>query len=178
MRPYACQASGPKVSLRRVDVVRKWSQGGHAVSAFDFPSRLDVVSAASIGDPAFVVDMHGVVVSCNQEAEWFFGRPAHRVNGHRCYSVVRACLPTGTPACSADCPLIQGLGVLPAPPAAELVACGAGHPPRRFAINIQHISLSSPLGSPSGLLHILTLAGDAKGDDRDGGMSLGASYLG
>jgi hypothetical protein len=92
------------------------------VSAFDFPSRVDVVNVDSIGDPAFVVDTHGVVVSCNQEAAWFFGRPADRVIGQRCYSVVRACLPTGDPACSANCPLIQGLGVLPGPPAVQLVA--------------------------------------------------------
>ena len=148
------------------------------MSALDLSGRRDVVNVDSIGDPAFVVDTHGVVVSCNQEAEWFFGRQAARLVGRRCYSVVHACLPTGEPACSADCPLIQGLGVLPGPPAVELVGHGGGNPPRRFAINIQHIPVSDPEGSPSGLLHIMTLAGPA----RDGGdavaMSMGASYLG
>jgi PAS fold len=159
--------------------VRNSSQGGQEVSALDMPWRRDVVSVDSIGDPAFVADTHGVVVSCNQEAEWFFGRPADRMVGQRCYSVMRACLPTGELACSANCPLIQGLGVLPGPPAVELVARGGGRPPRRFAINVQHIPLSDTVGHPSGLLHIMTLAGPAKDDDaREGDMSLGASYLG
>jgi hypothetical protein len=157
---------------------RKLSQGGRALSAFDIPSRVDVVTVDSIGDPAFVVDTHGVVVSCNKEAEWFFGRRADRVIGQRCYSVMRACLPTGEPACAAGCPLIQGLGILPGPPAVELVGRGGGHPPRRFAINVQHIPLSDPRGSASGLLHILTLAGPPEDDVQDGAMSMGASYLG
>ena len=148
------------------------------MSALDLSWRRDVVSVDSIGDPAFVVDTHGVVVSCNQEAEWFFNRPSARLIGRRCYSVVRACLPTGEPACSADCPLIQGLGVLPGPPAVELVGRGGGQPPRRFAINVQHIPLSDLNGSPSGMLHIMTLAGPADGDDEYAGMSMGASYLG
>ena len=148
------------------------------MSPFDFHSRVDVVSVNSIGDPAFVVDTHGVIVSCNQEAEWLLGRCADSVIGQRCYSVVRACLPDGEPACSANCPLIQGLGVLPGPPAVELVARGGGRPARRFAINVQHIPLSNPRGNPSGLLHIMTLAGPADGDDEDAGMSMGASYLG
>ena len=41
------------------------------MNALDFSGRRDVVSVDSIGDPAFVVDIHGVVVSCNQEAECF-----------------------------------------------------------------------------------------------------------
>ncbi|MEA2643383.1 MAG: fold [Chloroflexota bacterium] len=148
------------------------------MSPFNFPSRVDVINVDSIGDPAFVVDTHGVIVNCNQEAEWFFGRSADRVIGQRCYSVVRACLPTGEPACSADCPLIQGLGVMPGPPAVELVARGGGRPASRFAINVQHIPLSNPRGNPSGLLHILTLAGPADEEDEYAGMSMGANYLG
>ena len=148
------------------------------MSAFDFPSRVDVVSVDSVGDPAFVVDTHGVIVSCNQEAEWLFGRTGDQVIGRRCYSVVRACLPNGEPACSADCPLIQGLGVLPGPPAVELVARGGGRPASRFAINVQHIPLSNVRGHPSGLLHIMTLAGPASDGDEDAAMSMGASYLG
>jgi PAS domain-containing protein len=127
--------------------------------AFAFPSRVDVASADSIGDPAFVVDTHGVVVSCNKEAAWLFGRPARQVIGRRCFSVVRACLPSGEPACSARCPLVQGLGILPGPPAVELVVRGSGHPAARYAINVQHIPLTDTRGLPSGLLHILTLAG-------------------
>jgi PAS domain-containing protein len=148
------------------------------VSALDFSRRRDVVSVDSIGDPAFVVDTRGVVVNCNQEAERFFNRPSDRLIGRRCYSVVRACLPTGEPACSADCPLIQGLGILPGPPAVELVGRGGGHPPRGFAINIQHIPVSDPHGNPSGLLHIMTLAGPASDGGHDAAMSMGASYLG
>ncbi len=125
----------------------------------DFPSRMDVVDADSIGDPAFVVDTHGVVVSCNKEAAWLFGRPVSQVVGRRCYSVVRACLSTGQQACSANCPLIQGLGILPGPPAVELVVRGSGHPAARCAVNVQHIPLTDLRGLPSGLLHILTLAG-------------------
>jgi PAS domain-containing protein len=133
------------------------------MKAFDFPSRMDVVSADSIGDPAFVVDTRGVVVSCNKEAASLFGRPVSRVVGRRCYSVVRACLPSGEAACSAGCPLIQGLGILPGPPAVELVVRGRGHPAGRYAINVQHIPLNDPHGLPSGLLHILTLAGPPEG---------------
>lgn len=108
----------------------------------------------------------------------FFNRPAARLIGQKCYSVVRACFPTGEPACSADCPLIQGLGVLPGPPAVELVGRGGGQPPRRFAINVQHIPISNPGGNPSGMLHIMTLAGPANDDGDDAAMSIGASYLG
>ena len=146
--------------------------------AFDVPSRVDVVSVDSIGDPAFVVDTRGVVVSCNQEASWLLGRPARDVIGRRCYSMVRACLSDGQPACSANCPLIQGLGILPGPPAVELVVRGRGDSASRYAINVQHIPLSDPGGSPSGLLHILTLAGPGDEDVKDADMSMGASYLG
>ena len=148
------------------------------MSASDSPSRVDVVSVHSIGDPAFVVDTHGVVVSCNQEASWLLGRPARDVIGRRCYSVVRACIPNGEPVCAASCPLIQGLGILPGPPAVELVVHGGGDPASRFAFNVQHIPLSEPGGGPSGLLHLLTLAGPADEEARDASMSLGASYLG
>lgn len=160
-----------------VDVVHKVSQGGRAVSAFEFPSRVDVVRTESIGDAAFVVDTHGVVVSCNQEASWLFGRPASDVIGRRCYSVMRACVPNGEPACSAKCPLIQGLGILPGPPAVELVMRGRGDPASRYAINVQHIPLSDPRGSASGLLHIVTLAGPQH-EVLDSAMSMSASYLG
>jgi PAS domain-containing protein len=148
------------------------------VSAFDFPSRVDVVIVDSIGDPAFVVDTHGVVMSCNQEAAWLVGRPVRQVIGRTCFSVVRACLPSGELACSANCPLIQGLGVLPGPPAVELVVRGRGVPATRHAINVQHIPLSDSHGSPSGLLHIMTLAGPADEDVQNAAMSMGASYLG
>jgi hypothetical protein len=148
------------------------------VSAFDVPSRVDVVGVDSIGDPAFVVDTHGVVVSCNQDASWLLGRPTRDLIGRPCYSVVRACLPDGVPACSANCPLIQGLGILPGPPAVELVVRGRGDPASRYAINVQHIPLSDPGGRPSGLLHILTLAGAGPGTVEAGDMTMSASYLG
>ena len=159
-------------------VVHNVSQGGRAVNAFEFPSRVDVVRAESIGDAAFVVDTHGVVVSCNQEASWLFGRPARDVIGRRCYSVMRACVPNGEAACCAKCPLIQGLGILPGPPAVELVVRGRGDPASRYAINVQHIPLTDPIGSPSGLLHIMTVAGPADDGAQDADMSIGASYLG
>ena len=160
--------------------MHKVSQGRRAVSTFDFPSRVDVVSVDSIGDPAFVVDTHGVVVSCNQDASWLLGRPARDMIGRRCYSVVRASIPNGEAACSASCPLIQGLGILPGPPAVELVVRGRGYPASRSTINVQHIPLSDPHGNPSGLLHVMTLAGPAieKEDVAAGDMSLSASYLG
>ena len=151
------------------------------MGTFQFPARVDVVSADSIGDPAFAVDTQGVIVSCNKEAAWLFGRPARQVIGRRCYSLVRACLPGGEAACAANCPLIQGLGILPGPPAVELVVRGAGHPAARNAINVQHLPLTDPRGDPSGLLHILTLAKplDATGDVLgDGGESPLANYLG
>lgn len=148
------------------------------MSAFDLPSRRDVVDVDSIGDPAFIVDTRGVIVSCNPDAAWLFGRPIRSVIGRRCYSVVRACLSNGEPACSPNCSLIQGLGVLPGPPAAELVVRGRGDSPTIYAINLQHIPVSDPLGSSSGLLHIMTLAGPADEDFQDADMSLGASYLG
>jgi hypothetical protein len=153
-----------------------------AKRAFDLPSRVDVISADSIGDPAFVVDTDGVVVSCNEQAASLFGRPARQVVGRRCFSVMRACLPSGEPACSADCPLIQGLGIFPGPPAVEVVVRGVGHPASRYAINVQHIPLHDPYGRPSGLLHILTLAGLANvrsmSDVEVADPSLAHSYLG
>ena len=129
------------------------------MKALGLPCRVDVVDADSIGDPAFVVDTHGVVASCNRDAAWLLGRSVSQVVGRRCYSVVRACLSSGEPACSANCPLIQGLGILPGPPAVELVVRGGGHPAARCAVNVQHIPLTDLRGLPSGLLHILTLAG-------------------
>ena len=148
------------------------------MSLFDTPSRLDVVNVDSIGDPAFIVDTHGVVVSCNTDAAWLLGKPVRDIIGRRCFSVVRACLPTGEPACSAECPLIQALGTLPGPPAVELVVGGGQHLATKYAINVQHIPLSDAYGSRSGLLHIMTLAGPADEDFQDADMSLGASYLG
>lgn len=130
-----------------------------AMKAMGLPPRVDVVDADSIGDPAFVVDTHGVVASCNRNAAWLFGRPVDQIVGRRCYSVVRAYLPSGEHACSASCPLIQGLGILPGPPAVELVVRGGGHPAARYAVNVQHIPLTDLGRRPSGLLHILTLAG-------------------
>jgi PAS domain-containing protein len=124
-----------------------------------FPERLDVIDVDSIGEPAFVVGCDGVVVSCNDDASLLFGRPASQAIGRKCYSVVRGCLPSGEAACSANCPLIQGLGILPGPPAVELVVRGAGRPAARHLVSVQHIPLSDPRGRPSGLLHILTLAG-------------------
>lgn len=148
------------------------------MSLFDTPSRLDVVNVDSIGDPAFIVDTHGVVVSCNTDAAWLLGKPVRDIIGRRCFSVVRACLPTGEPACSAECPLIPALGTLPGPPAVELVVGGGQHLATKYAINVQHIPLSDAYGSRSGLLHIMTLAGPADEDFQDADMSLGASYLG
>jgi hypothetical protein len=148
------------------------------MKGLDTPSRLDVVDVESVGDPAFVVDTHGIVVSCNTDAAWLFGRPVRDVIGKRCFSVVRACLPSGEPACSASCPLIQGLGILPGPPAVELVVGGGRHPATRYTINVQHIPVSDPYGSPSGLLHIMTLAGPAAEGLESVDRSLGASYLG
>jgi len=55
---------------------------------------------------------------------------------------------------------------------------GRGDSPTRYAINVQHIPVSDPLGSSSGLLHIMTLAGPADEDFQDADMSLGARYLG
>ena len=124
-----------------------------------FPERFDVIDVDSIGEAAFVVGTDGVVVACNNDASLLFGRPASEVVGRKCYSVVRGCVPSGEPACSANCPLIQGLGILPGPPAVELVVRGGGRPAARQLVNVQHIPLSSPQGHPSGLLHILTLAG-------------------
>ena len=148
------------------------------MSTFDFPSRVDVVSVDSIGDPAFVADTRGVVVTCNQEASWLLGRPARDVIGRRCYSVLRACIPDGEPACSANCPLIQGLGILPGPPAVELVMRGRGNPASRYTINVQHIPLREPGGNPSGILHLLPLAGPADEDVKPPSLRLGASDLG
>lgn len=129
------------------------------VEELGFTTRVNAVSVDSIGDPAFIVDTHGVVTSCNNDAAWLFGRPVSRIVGRRCYSVVRGCLPSGEIACAAECPLIQGLGILPGPPAAELVVRGGGRPAARWAVNVQHIPLSDADQRPSGLLHILTLAG-------------------
>ena len=124
-----------------------------------FPERLDVIDVDSIGEPAFVVSTDGVVVSCNDDASRLFGRAASEVIGRKCYSVVRGCDPGGELACSANCPLVQGLGILPGPPAVELVVRGGGRPAARQLVNVQHIPLTNPQGRPSGLLHILTLAG-------------------
>ena len=130
-----------------------------AMRSRGFPERLDVIDVDSIGEPAFVVGTDGVVVACNDDASLLFGRPANEVIGRKCYSVVRGCVPSGELACAANCPLIQGLGVLPGPPAVELVVRGGGRPSARHLVNVQHIPLSNVRGGPSGLLHILTIAG-------------------
>ena len=100
------------------------------MSAFDLPSRRDVVDVDSIGDPAFIVDTRGVIVSCNPDAAWLFGRPIRSVIGRRCYSVVRACLSNGEPACSPNCPLIQGLRFSPVLQRLSWSCAAAGIHPR------------------------------------------------
>lgn len=118
-----------------------------------------MIDVDSIGEAAFIVDCDGVMVSCNDDASRLFGRPASQVIGRKCFSVVRGCVPSGELACSANCPLVQGLGILPGPPAVELVVRGGGRPAARQPVNVQHIPLTDLRGSPSGLLHIFTLAG-------------------
>ena len=125
------------------------------MSTFGRPSRLDVVRPDAIGDPAFAVDTRGIVVSCNKEAAWLLGRPARQIVGRRCAAVVRGCLPTGELVCTAGCPLVQGWGVQPGPPAVEMLVLGAGPRSNRRPVVVHHIPLTDVEGRASGVLHLL-----------------------
>lgn len=123
--------------------------------AFEFPSRLDIVSTDAIGDAALVVDTRGIVVSCNKEAAWLLGRTARQVVGRRCAAVVRGCLPTGELICTADCPLVQGWGLQSGPPAVNMLVPGAGRHSQRRPVVVHHVPVRDMQGRPSGVLHIL-----------------------
>jgi hypothetical protein len=123
---------------------------------FGFPSKADLVSIDGVGDPSFTVDTEGFVVNCNKAAAWLFGLPTDHIVGRRCFSIVRGCLPSGEPACSLNCPLIQGFGIQPGPPAVELVVRGAGH--QQVPVVMQHIPLRDAHGRPSGLVHVMVPA--------------------
>ena len=119
------------------------------------PAPTGSIRTEAIGDPAFVVDSAGIVTSWNAAAETFFNRKAADVVGLRCPAVVGACLPTGESVCSADCPLIQGFGINPGPPAVDLVVKTGDPSRRRRRATVQHIPLTDSAGRPTGLLHIV-----------------------
>jgi len=121
----------------------------------DLPSHLDVVRTDAIGEPAFVVDTRGIVVSCNKNAAWLLGRPIRQILGRRCTAVVRGCLPTGELVCTADCPLVQGWGVQTGPPSLEMLVPGAGPRSERRPVVVHHIPVRDVEGRASGVLHIL-----------------------
>ena len=130
------------------------------MKAFDRAASLSVIRAESIGDPAFVVDSFGVVTSWNQAATALFGRPAASVLGRRCAALRLGRLPGGELACTVDCPLIQGVGFEPGPPAVEL----AVRPGRwSFAASrnayVQHLPLTDVIGRHSGILHVFVPVG-------------------
>jgi hypothetical protein len=124
------------------------------MSAFEF-YRLDTVRTDAIGDPALLVDTAGIVVSCNKEAACLLGRPASRVVGRRCATVVRGCLPTGELVCTADCPLVQGWGLQSGPPAVEMLVSSGGQRSERRPVVVHHIPVRDIQGRASGVLHIL-----------------------
>ena len=115
----------------------------------------------SIGDPAFTVDTSGIITGWNGAARRFFGKRAADVVGLPCPAVMRACLPTGESVCSAECPLIQGAGVEPGPPAVELMVRTVHRGARMRRAVVQHIPFSDTIGRAKGLLHIVVPAGEA-----------------
>ena len=120
---------------------------------------LQAVNAEAIGDPAFVVDTHGVITSWNDAATTLFGRSAAESVGRRCPALVLGHLPSGELACTLDCPLIQRFGVEPGPPIVAL-AVRTGRRPVRFRLAlVQHIPLTDPIGRPAGMLHIVLPSG-------------------
>jgi PAS domain-containing protein len=131
------------------------------VRAFEFPSRLDIVWTDAIGEPALVVNTAGIVVSCNKDAARLLGRSVGQVVGRRCAAVVRGCLPTGELICTADCPLVQGWGVQPGPPAVEMLVPGVGPHSARRPVVVHHIPVRDIRGRPSGVLHVFKPSGES-----------------
>ncbi len=117
--------------------------------------RLDIVRIDAIGDPAILIDTTGIVVGCNEQAFRLLGRPASRVVGRRCATVVRGCLPTAELVCTADCPLVQGWGLLSGPPAVEMLIPNGRPRSERRAVAVHHIPVMDMEGRASGVLHIL-----------------------
>jgi PAS domain-containing protein len=131
---------------------------------FELPSRLDVVSTEAIGDPALLVNTFGIVVSCNKEAARLLGRPTHQILGRRCAAVVRGSLPTGELVCTADCPLVQGWGAHPGPPAVEMLVPRTGARSNWRTVVVHHIPVKDVQGRASGVMHLFKPHGESPPD--------------
>ena len=149
---------------------RPYSTGLHGgivalvMRIFGLPSRLDVVSIDVIADPALVVDTFGIVVSCNNEAARLLGCTAGQTLGRHCAAVVRGTLPTGELVCTADCPLVQGWGLQPGPPAVEMLIPGTGARAKRRTVVVHHIPVKDVQGRASGVMHLFKPHGESPPD--------------
>ena len=128
------------------------------------PYSLDVVSIDAIADPALVVDTFGIVVSCNNEAARLLGCTPGQTLGRHCAAVVRGTLPTGELVCTADCPLVQGWGLQPGPPAVEMLIPGTGARAKRRPVVVHHIPVKDVQGRASGVMHLFKPHGESPPD--------------
>jgi PAS domain-containing protein len=108
------------------------------------------------GDPAYVVDDRGTIVSWNQAAVRFFGIPAQRAVGRACAGLVRGCGPDGEAVCVSDCPLLNSARRGRSPAATDIVVRCGGLPSTRRRVRVHHLAVADPEGRPAGLLHLLS----------------------
>jgi len=125
------------------------------------PAHVPVLVEA-IGEPAFVVDLDGIVVAWNAAAETFFGRQRGAAIGRRCPALVRGRRASGEFVCTLDCPYIQGFGFLSEERATELIVRTA-EPGVKRRVTRLHIPLANSVGTPIGLLHIFIPTADDAG---------------
>lgn len=121
---------------------------------------LHSVLVDAIGEPAFVVDVDGIVVAWNEAAETFFGRKRRAAIGQRCPAIVMGRRPDGEFVCTLECPYIQGFGYLTGERAEELIVRTGERGVRRRVTRL-HVPLGDAAGAPAGLLHIFIPADEA-----------------
>jgi PAS domain-containing protein len=117
------------------------------------PSRLPV-QVESMTEPAFILDLDGLVITWNKAAEKFFGKARDVAVGQRCPALILGKRPNGEAICRLYCPWIQGFALIPARPATEMLMRSAVPGERQLATLVS-VPLSDPSGAPIALLHVV-----------------------
>jgi PAS domain-containing protein len=119
------------------------------------PESLEQIEThvARTPSPAFAVDLHGLVVAWNQQAEALFGTPASEAVGRPCAMVVRGTDGRGQVLCRAGCPWLPIAGSAVRADIPMLVRRGP-RPSARVEVVMRHKVLRDRLRRPVAVLHI------------------------